>query len=91
MDLWEGANAASLGKWQRRVSLAIREISRILVHIDLDESMSFVIFLRYSFYRPRNILTILDLLNRIVDKSDPKRVFQYDDFYSGEFKRAYGD
>lgn len=54
---------------------------------------SFILFLRYSLYRPRDILTALDLLRDIFkhDIIEKGRVFSYDDVLSNEFKKAYGD
>jgi hypothetical protein len=52
---------------------------------------SFVVFLRYSFYRPRDILTILDFLRRLYASTDPNRVFRYEDLFTPAFRRDYGD
>lgn len=53
---------------------------------------AFILFLRYSFYRPRDVLTALDIL-REQTKSDVDskgRVFEYDDVISSAFKKTYG-
>jgi cold shock CspA family protein len=57
-----------------------------------DGITSFVIFLRYSYHRPRDILTMLDLLGESY-KSDAKRsgVFRLDDLFTSNFKETYGN
>jgi cold shock CspA family protein len=62
------------------------------VYSDQARWSSFIVFLRYSFYRPRDILTILDILQRLyVVSSAPERVFRYGDLFAPEFRRQYGD
>jgi cold shock CspA family protein len=53
---------------------------------------AFVTFLRYSFYRPRDILTALDILREQTkaDVDAKGRVFTYDDVMATSFKTAYG-
>ncbi|HVC61218.1 MAG TPA: hypothetical protein VND19_12755 [Acetobacteraceae bacterium] len=52
---------------------------------------SFIILLRYSFHRPRDILTILDFLQQLhVSKGSPNLVFKYEDLFTPDFRRAYG-
>lgn len=53
---------------------------------------SFISFLRWSYYRPRDIVTMLAILQNI-DKQSPgnKRYFKYEDFDNAEFKRAYSE
>ncbi|MEI9411637.1 cold-shock protein [Mesorhizobium salmacidum] len=52
---------------------------------------SFVIFLRYSYHRPRDILTMLDILNdHYKSPTDKDRVFLYSDLFTRRFKEDYG-
>lgn len=52
---------------------------------------SFLVFLRYSYHRPRDILTMLDMLKELyIDSTDPDRRFKYDDLFAAEFKKRYG-
>jgi cold shock CspA family protein len=53
---------------------------------------SFIVLLRYSFHRPRDILTILDILKEMyVVRPGEDHVFQYKDLFTPEFRRAYGE
>ena len=54
---------------------------------------SFVGFLRYSFYRPRDIIMMLEFLKEIsIEKGEAeKENYQYLDFDSAEFKRKLSD
>ena len=52
---------------------------------------SFIVCLRYSFHRPRDILTILDTLRKLYAPADSTQVFAYSDLMSPNFRRAYGD
>jgi cold shock CspA family protein len=53
---------------------------------------SFISVLRYSNHRPRDILTILDILNMEYQKGDDKsRVFRYEDLLTSDFKKQYGE
>lgn len=54
---------------------------------------SFIVLLRYSLSRPRDILTILDFLNLLVvqKSTDDAMVFKAEHLLSSNFKRAYGD
>ena len=54
---------------------------------------SFIGFLRYSLYRPRDIVTMLSILqeNFKEQKQDPNRVFCKADFFNVEFVRKYSE
>jgi cold shock CspA family protein len=53
---------------------------------------SFILFLRYSFHRPRDILSMLDILRDLMpDGESATRVFEYKDLFTPDFRRAYGD
>jgi cold shock CspA family protein len=53
---------------------------------------SFVSFLRHSYHRPRDIMTMLDILNEIRgSKSLPPQHFSFDDFNSTDFRTKYGE
>ncbi len=63
------------------------------VHTKFPTHSSFITLLRYSFYRPRDVLTILSILQEnLVEAGDDKtRVFEESDFQSPEFTRKYSD
>lgn len=53
---------------------------------------SFISFLRWSYYRPRDIVTMLAILQRIANQTlKDKKYFEYEDFDNPEFKRAYSE
>jgi hypothetical protein len=53
---------------------------------------SFIVLLRYSFYRPRAILQILDILHDLyTEDADREGVFAYKNVFSPEFRRRYGE
>ncbi|MCG2783562.1 MAG: funZ protein [Anaerolineae bacterium] len=54
---------------------------------------AFISFLRYSLYRPRDILTMLSIQkeNFIEQGRNPKEVFSERDFFSPAFTRKYSD
>jgi hypothetical protein len=58
-----------------------------------ENDSSFIGFLRYSLYRPRDIVTMLAILkeNFIEQKQDPSRVFSEADFFNAEFVRKYSE
>ncbi len=58
-----------------------------------ENDSSFIGFLRYSLYRPRDIVTMLAILkeNFIEQKRDPSRVFTESDFFNAEFVRKYSE
>lgn len=57
------------------------------------ETSSFIVFLRYSLYRPRDILTMLSIQreNLIDEQRGPNARFMYSDFRSPAFTRKYSD
>jgi hypothetical protein len=57
------------------------------------ENSSFNVFLRYSLYRPRDILTILSIQkeNFVEERRDPNSRFSYNDFTIPAFTRKYSD
>ncbi|MDX2271668.1 MAG: funZ protein [Cyanobacteriota bacterium] len=58
-----------------------------------ENDPSFIGFLRYSLYRPRDIVTMLSILkeNFIEQRQDPNRVFSEADFFNAEFVRKYSE
>jgi hypothetical protein len=64
-----------------------------LYNVKSDRPTSFVSFLRYSLYRPRDILTMLEILqeNFIKQRRHKKAVFRDIDFADPSFKRNYSD
>jgi len=54
---------------------------------------SFIQFLRFSLYRPRDIVTMLDLLRDVHSRSDNhnKYVFSNSDFQNSEFQERYSN
>lgn len=58
-----------------------------------ENDHSFIGFLRYSLYRPRDIVTMLSILkeNFIEQKQEPNRVFSEADFFNAEFVRKYSE
>jgi len=57
------------------------------------EHDSFISFLRFSLYRPRDIITMLKLLQQLLiqENRNPQEVFRKGDFDNLEFRREYGD
>lgn len=55
------------------------------------EPTSFVVFLRYSYHRPRDILTMLDIVGEQHKVSGKKSVFTYEDVSTSYFKETYGN
>lgn len=57
------------------------------------EDDSFIQFLRYSFYRPRDIITLLDLIKSVHIRSKNKNVnnFLEEEFYYPEVQSRYSD
>jgi len=64
-----------------------------IVEYGSRERGSFISFLRFSLYRPRDIITMLKILQRLVIREgrDPSEVFKKDDFDNSEFRREYAD
>ena len=63
------------------------------VHTTFETYSSFITLLRYSLYRPRDIHTILGILQEnLVEAGEGRsRVFSEADFLSPEFSRKYSD
>lgn len=61
------------------------------VYSEQKHLTSFIVFLRYSFYRPRDVLTILDILNVLYVPGTRNEKFAYEDLFTPAFRRAYGD
>lgn len=63
------------------------------VKANLDSPTSFVQFLRYALYRPRNVLTLLSIQKEIFLESgrSTKDVFRYEDFTNPSFTNKYSD
>ena len=59
---------------------------------DKEDDDSFISFLRYSLYRPRDIITMLRILqeNHII-KNENRNYFTYSDFESPQFKKKYSE
>lgn len=57
----------------------------------LKEPSSFIQFLRYSYYRPRDILTMFDLLKANVSNDPNKKQFDKADFENSTFQRNYSN
>jgi hypothetical protein len=55
-----------------------------------DCPTSFINFMRWSYYRPRDIVTLLTLIKEHV-KDDEKDNFSIDDFEARDFQRAYSN
>lgn len=60
---------------------------------DSDSTLptSFISFLRWSYYRPRDILTMLQLLRLDESCTTDKEFFTYDDFNNPRFQRDYSN
>lgn len=62
------------------------------IHEDFREPTSFLSFLRWSYYRPRDMLTMLQILQDIVKKNDPEAAFFKSELFDlPEFRRRYSD
>lgn len=55
-----------------------------------DCPTSFINFLRWSYYRPRDIVTLLTLLKQLTEDKE-KTSFSLDDFEARNFQRAYSN
>lgn len=58
---------------------------------EYDRPTSFLSFIRWSYYRPRDIVTMLDLLIHNSNSDASKQSFTVDDFEDPHFKRAYSN
>lgn len=62
------------------------------LNVQFEKSSSFVNFLRYALYRPRDIVTMLSMIQeRTISKNISQEVFLQNDFDDGIFKRNYSD
>ena len=52
---------------------------------------SFINFLRWSYYRPRDIVTMLELLKSNINGSENKTSFSLSDFENSHFQREYSN
>jgi len=61
--------------------------------LNLDNEPCFVSFLRFSFYRPRDIIKMMQLLKDrfIRSRKQPHEVFTIDDFNNSDFRRDYSN
>lgn len=58
---------------------------------EYDKPTSFLSFIRWSYYRPRDIVTMLDLLRNNATGDLNKKSFTVEDFEDSHFKRAYSN
>lgn len=57
-----------------------------------DNHTSFIAFLRWSYYRPRDIVTMLSILQEISNRdAEGKKYFKFNDFDNAEFKKSYSE
>lgn len=63
------------------------------MNIEFEKPSSFVSFLRFALYRPRDIVTMLSMLKErfCSNSKDKTRVFSKDDFEDSVFRRNYAD
>jgi hypothetical protein len=59
------------------------------VYTSQSHPSSFIEFLRYSFHRPRDIITMLSLMKEVHLRRRDEVVFYREDFMSPEFRNAY--
>ncbi|WP_368029747.1 hypothetical protein [Arcobacter sp. s6] len=57
--------------------------------LKFQEYTSFIQFLRFSYYRPRDIITMLDFLKDNVSADINKETFDFEDFENNTFKNNY--
>ena len=62
-------------------------------YVARKKESSFIQFLRFSLYRPRDIITMLDLLKDVHtrDKKSNPYAYQESDFYNSEFQERYSN
>lgn len=58
---------------------------------EYDRPTSFLSFIRWSYYRPRDIVTMLDLLKANAKADPSKKSFSAEDFEDPHFKRQYSN
>lgn len=56
-----------------------------------EKFTSFIDFLRYSYYRPRDIISMLDILKENAQHTPLKQKFEKNDFYNNTFKNKYSN
>ncbi len=61
------------------------------VHEKYSTPTSFINFLRWSYYRPRDIVTMLEFLKSNAKNDPSKKTFALDDFENPHFKREYSN
>lgn len=61
------------------------------VYEQYDTPASFINFLRWSYYRPRDIVTMLELLKKNVSANPDKKTFTLGDFDNPHFQREYSN
>ncbi len=63
------------------------------MNTEFERPSSFVSFLRFALYRPRDIVTMLSMLQERFSKNsnDKNRVFSQEDFEDSVFRRNYAD
>ncbi|EAA9319065.1 funZ protein [Salmonella enterica subsp. enterica] len=61
------------------------------VHNDYNHPTSFINFLRWSYYRPRDILRMLEILKSHTNGDDTKNSFTLDDFENPSVQRDYSN
>jgi len=63
------------------------------IRTEFEKPSSFISFLRFALYRPRDIVTMLTMLQErfIANSKDKSRVFSQDDFDDSVFRRNYAD
>lgn len=63
------------------------------MNIEFERPSSFVSFLRFALYRPRDIVTMLSMLQERFNNNskDKNRVFSQEDFEDSVFRRNYAD
>jgi hypothetical protein len=61
--------------------------------VEFEKHSSFVSFLRFALYRPRDIVTMLTMLQDrfVANSNDQNRVFSQNDFEDSVFRRNYAD
>lgn len=61
------------------------------VHDDYDYPTSFINFLRWSYYRPRDMLRMLEIIKSHANCDDTKNHFSLDDFENPSVQRDYSN
>ncbi|MFX6869106.1 hypothetical protein ABTH37_18970, partial [Acinetobacter baumannii] len=59
--------------------------------IPLTTPSSFIYLLRWSYYRPRDILTLLSILQENLKNSSEKTQITFSDIEDANFKRKYSN